>query len=271
MAVKSYGLKDISLKQIDIGPYQARKREVEKELDKLILSIKKMGLLYPIVVYEEEGRYKTIDGQRRVRAFEELGKETIPAIIIQKPEDDLMAKAISFSATQIHELLAREDQIDVVTALFDKYGDEKPIAEEYGISERDVRDLVGIGVVKAHAPRLWNWFSERRTEKGAIDTTLRALEASRKPDDSVDEDKAVELAEGIYPLLVEQQKEAVKVASEDPSLTSEKIVEKAREAPVIVSVSVPYEIYERFEERIRKEGISRSEGARKAIEQWVAG
>jgi len=78
---------------------------VEKDLDKLKLSIQKIGLLYPIVVYEEEGRYKTIDGQRRVMVFEELGKETIPALVIAKPEDELMAKAISFSATQIHELL----------------------------------------------------------------------------------------------------------------------------------------------------------------------
>ena len=271
MASKVFGLKEIPLKQIDIGPYQARSREVEKDLDKLVLSIQKIGLLYPIMVYEEGGRYKTVDGQRRVRAFEELGRETIPALVISKPEDELMAKAISFSATQVHELLVRDDAIDVVTALFDKYGDEKRIAEEFGISENDVRDLVGIGVAKASAPKLWKWYEERRTEKGVKETTLRALKASRKPDGSVDEDKAVDLANELYPLLVEQQEEAVKVSTGDPTLSTDKIVEKAKEAPVHLTTTIPYDVYQQFEERIKKEGLSKAEGARKAIADWVAG
>jgi len=271
MASKVFGLKEIPLKQIVIGPYQARRREVEKDLDKLKLSIQKIGLLYPIVVYEEEGKYKTIDGQRRVMVFEELGRETIPALVIPKPEDELMAKAISFSATQIHELLLRDDAIDVVTDLFDKYGDARRVAEEYGIREKDIEDLVGLRVVKTKAPKLWGWYEERRTEKGSTDTALRALKATRRPDGAVDEDKAVELANKIYPLLEEQQDEAVKVATADPSLATGVIVEKAREAPVHLSTTIPYDVYQRFEERIKKEGLSKAEGTRKAIEDWVAG
>ena len=270
MASKVFGLKEIPLKQIDIGPYQARSREVEKNLDKLILSIQKIGLLYPIVVYEEEGKYKTIDGQRRVRAFEELGKDTIPALVIPKPKDDLMAKTISYAATQIHELLVREDAIDVVTALFDKYGDERRVAEEYGIREQDVRDLVGLAVVKKH-PSLWKWYEERRTKKGTKDTVLRAFKASRRPDGSVDENKAVKLAGDLYPMLVEQQEEAVKAATQDPTLTTEKIIERAKQAPVHIATTIPYEVYERFEKRIKVEDLSKAEGARKAIEDWVAG
>ena len=270
MALK-VSLKEIPLKQIDIGPYQARRREVEKDLEKLKLSIKKIGLLYPIVVYEEEGRYKTIDGQRRLRVFEDLGRETISALVIPKPEDELLSKAISFSATQIHELLPRDDAIDVVTDLFDKYGDERRVAEEYGITESEVRDLVGIGVVKSSSPKLWEWYEERRTEKGTKDTTLRAVKASRRPDGSVDDDKAVKLASDIYPLLVEQQDEAVKVASADPSLSIDKIVEKAKQAPVHLATTISYDVYERFEERIKKDDLSKAEGARRAIQDWVAG
>jgi ParB-like chromosome segregation protein Spo0J len=276
MASKAFSLKDIPLNQIEIGPYQARHRDVEKDLDKLILSIQKIGLLYPIVVYEEEGKYRTLDGQRRVMAFEKLAErdpkyQRIPALVIAKPVDEHMAKAMSYSATQIHEMLVREDAIDVVTELFDKYGDTKRVADEYGLREKDVEDLVGLKVAKAKAQKLWEWYEERRTEKGAADTVLRALKASRRPDGSVDEDKAVELATNIYPLLEEQQKKAIEVAITRPDLKPKEIVEEAKRADVHIATTVPYEVYTRFEERIKKEGISRAEGARKAIEAWVAG
>ena len=242
---------------------------MEIELDRLKLSIQKIGLLYPIVVYEEEGRYKTLDGQRRVMAFQELGRETIPALIIAKPKDELMAKAMSFSATQIHELLVREDAVDVVTALFDKYADAQRVADEYGIRKQDVEDLVGMATVKTTTPKLWKWYEERRTEKGTKDTALRALKAARRPDGSVDEEKAVGLAGDMYPLLVEQQEEAVKVSRGSPSLSRAEIITRAKEAPVHIATTVSYDVYKRFEERLEKEEMSKAEGARKAIEEWV--
>lgn len=268
---KAYGLKEVPLKNVVIGPYQARRREVEKDLDKLKLSIQKIGLLYPILVYEEEGKYKTIDGQRRVQVFQDLGEETIPAIIIDKPADELMAKAKSYSATQIHEPLSPKDSIDLITDLFDKYHDAKLVAEEYGITENEVREYVGIGVLKSSTPELWKWYEERRTEKGAADTVLRAAKASRRPDGSVNEEKAVELAPKIYPLLKEQQEEAVKVARERPDIKVDEIVDKAKQAPVHIATTVPYEVYERFEKRLKEDGVSRAEGARKAIDEWSAG
>ena len=267
----SAGLMEIPLEKVEIGPYQARSKEVKKELESLKMSIQKLGLLYPIIVYREEDKYKTLDGQRRYMVFEELGKSTIPAIVVPKPTDELMAKAMSYTATQRHLLLEREDAIDVVTALFDKYNDEKKVAEEYGISEDEVRDLVGIGVVKSKAPRLWNWYEERRDEKGTVDTTLRALKATRAPDGSIDEEKAVELAGDMFPLLKEQQEEAVKVAREDPTLSRKEIVIKAKQAPVTLSTTIPYDTFLEFEKKMKEEGIpSRTRGVKRAIEEWVA-
>jgi len=266
----SAGLMEIPLEKVEIGPYQARSKGAKKELESLKMSIQKLGLLYPIIVYREDDKYMTLDGQRRYMVFDELGKSTIPAIVVPKPVDEFMAKAMSYTATQRHLLLEREDAIDVVTALFDKYNDEKKVAEEYGISEAEVRDLVGIGVVKSKAPKLWSWYEERRDEKGTVDTTLRALKATRAPDGSIDEEKAVELADDLFPLIKDQQEEAVKVAREDPSLSTDEIVTKAKQAPVNLSTTISYDTFLAFEKKMNEEGIpSRTKGVERAIEEWV--
>jgi len=266
----SAGLMEIPLEKVEIGPYQARSKGAKTELESLKMSIQKLGLLYPIIVYREDDKYKTLDGQRRYMVFEELGKSTIPAIVVPKPIDELMAKAMSYTATQRHLHLEREDAIDVVTALFDSYNDVKKVAEEYGLSEAEVRDLVGIGVVKSKATKLWGWYEERRDEKGAVDTTLRALKATRAPDGSIDEEKAVELAGDLFPLLKEQQEEAVKVAREDPSLSKEEIVTKAKQAPVNLSTTVSYDTFLAFEKKMKEKDIpSRSKGVERAIEDWI--
>lgn len=60
----------------------------EKDLDDLKESIINAGVLVPITVYQEdEEKYIILDGERRWRASVAIGKETIPANIIDKPTD----------------------------------------------------------------------------------------------------------------------------------------------------------------------------------------
>lgn len=63
--------------------------EVDKNFIKLLNSIRSGGLIHPITVkiYNDGSfRYRVVCGQRRIRAFEILGLETIPAIILEEPE-----------------------------------------------------------------------------------------------------------------------------------------------------------------------------------------
>lgn len=71
---------------IDANPHQPRRTFDEKSIGELALSISKVGLLQPISVVEEGGRYTLVAGERRLRAAKMLGLSTIKAIIVNADE-----------------------------------------------------------------------------------------------------------------------------------------------------------------------------------------
>ena len=93
---------EISLEEIKKNPYQPRTIFNEEKLDELKESIEKNGLLQPIVVKKAVKGYYIIAGERRFRAFELLGKETIPAIVKEITDEEMMVFSVL-------ENLQRED------------------------------------------------------------------------------------------------------------------------------------------------------------------
>jgi len=84
-----------------ITPNAKQPRHVfeEEALAELVHSIKEVGLLQPIVVrkiddHDGTGRYELIMGERRWRASTEAGLETIPAIVRQTADDDMLRDAL---------------------------------------------------------------------------------------------------------------------------------------------------------------------------------
>jgi ParB family transcriptional regulator, chromosome partitioning protein len=80
------GLPQIPLAQIRPNPHQPRKTFAAGALDELRASIAAFGVLVPIIVRERVGGYELIAGERRWRAAQAAGLETIPAIV--RPADD---------------------------------------------------------------------------------------------------------------------------------------------------------------------------------------
>jgi ParB family chromosome partitioning protein len=75
---------ELKLTQIVPNPDQPRKTFDAEALTELARSIEKHGLIQPITVKRYDGdddRYLLVAGERRFRAFEQLGRPTIPAII----------------------------------------------------------------------------------------------------------------------------------------------------------------------------------------------
>nr|WP_227718679.1 ParB/RepB/Spo0J family partition protein [Micrococcus sp. FDAARGOS_333] len=86
------------LKVTDIHPNPRQPREVfdEDHMDELVTSITEVGILQPIVVREVAGptAYELIMGERRWRATQLAGLDTIPAIVRHTPDEDLLRDAL---------------------------------------------------------------------------------------------------------------------------------------------------------------------------------
>lgn len=95
-------IEDLPLAEVRPNPYQPRKNFDEKKLAELAESIRENGVLQPIIVRRSVGGYEIIAGERRCRASELAGQATIPAIIRQFDESQMMEVAIL-------ENLQRED------------------------------------------------------------------------------------------------------------------------------------------------------------------
>jgi ParB family chromosome partitioning protein len=86
---------EVSIESISPNPRQPRTVFDEDALRELTASIKEVGLLQPPVVREtSHGRYELIMGERRYRAAKAAGLTSIPVIIRQTSDNDLLRDAL---------------------------------------------------------------------------------------------------------------------------------------------------------------------------------
>ena len=75
---------EIQIALIDKSPHQPRLIFDPEAIDALAASISESGLMSPITVKaKEDGRYELIGGERRLRAHQILGKQQIPAFVLE--------------------------------------------------------------------------------------------------------------------------------------------------------------------------------------------
>lgn len=93
--------REIPPAQIEPNPRQPRQVFDEEALAELVHSIREFGLMQPIVVRAVPGegsgdsaRYQLVMGERRWRAAQQAGVETIPAIVRETPDDTMLRDAL---------------------------------------------------------------------------------------------------------------------------------------------------------------------------------
>ena len=85
------------MESIRPNTWQPRTVFDDGELDELVASISEIGVLQPIVVrpdLSDQGRYELIMGERRWRASQAAGLDTIPAIVRETDDSDMLRDAL---------------------------------------------------------------------------------------------------------------------------------------------------------------------------------
>jgi ParB family transcriptional regulator, chromosome partitioning protein len=155
----------LSLDLIDPNPWQPRKDFAAAELEDLIRSIERHGVLQPIVVRRAGVRFQIVAGERRWRASQELGTGTIDAIIAPAKDRDMLEWAVVENAQRsdlspIELALAFQRLIDefglTQEEVAERVGQSRPhIANTLRLLELppDLRDMVSRGTITAGAGR----------------------------------------------------------------------------------------------------------------------
>ncbi len=86
---------DLAVEKIDPNPFQPRKDFDPERLRELGESIRRHGLLQPVVVIPHEDRYLLVAGERRLRAHKLMGIETIRAIVADVDLDELRMRELA--------------------------------------------------------------------------------------------------------------------------------------------------------------------------------
>ena len=124
-------LKEIKLTDIIRDEEQPRREFSEETLNALAESIKEHGVLQPIVVTKEEGKYKIVAGERRWRSAKLAGLEKIPAIVRTLDSQNRLELSIIENAQ-------REDlnPLELATAY-------AKLASQFNLSTEDIAAKVG--------------------------------------------------------------------------------------------------------------------------------
>ena len=128
----SSNLSEIALDQISPNPNQPRREFDEEAMQELANSIREIGIIQPVTLRQmEDGKYQIIAGERRWRAAQMAGLDSIPAYIRTVKDETVMEMALV-------ENIQREDLNAIEIALAYEH-----LVETTGMTQEKVSERVG--------------------------------------------------------------------------------------------------------------------------------
>lgn len=124
-------VRDLAVGEIDPNPQQPRRRFDEGALADLAGSLREHGMLQPVIARALGGRYQLVAGERRWRAAQMAGLETIPAIVREYSDAEMLEIAL-LENLQREELNALEEAEAYATLI-----------ERFGLSQEDLGRRLG--------------------------------------------------------------------------------------------------------------------------------
>lgn len=122
-------LREIPIDSLRVSEFNARQRERTTDIDELAESIKRLGLLQPIVVQRKGNHYEVLVGQRRLLAAKQLRWATIPALVLPTELEPLEARALSFTENVQRVDLTAKDKSEICRYLLDELGSVRKVSD----------------------------------------------------------------------------------------------------------------------------------------------
>ncbi|HEY1531785.1 MAG TPA: ParB/RepB/Spo0J family partition protein [Galbitalea sp.] len=147
VAVPGARLVSISPNDVVPNPSQPRTEFNREELEELVVSIREVGLLQPIVVRPLLGavagapQYELIMGERRLRASKQLGLESIPAVVKNTADENMLRDALLENLHRAN--LNALEEASAYQQLLDDFGiTQEQLAERIGRSRPQITNTI---------------------------------------------------------------------------------------------------------------------------------
>ena len=134
---------EVNLNDLRSNPYQPRRSFDEDKLKELAESIKEFGVLEPIIVKKSIKGYEIVAGERRCKASRIAGLSTIPAIIKDFSDEDMMQIALLENIQR--EDLSAIEEAEAIANLVNLLGiSQEELARRIGKSRSYVTNMIGL-------------------------------------------------------------------------------------------------------------------------------
>ena len=131
----------VPISKIKPNSYQPRTHFAHDELDSLTESIRREGVLMPILLRPQGDGYELIAGERRWRASQAAGLQEIPAVI--RDGDDMQALELAIIENEQRDDLTAIESARAYRRMIDEFGcTQQQVAEKIGVSRVQVSNLI---------------------------------------------------------------------------------------------------------------------------------
>ena len=134
---------ELKLSELRPNPYQPRKVFDAEKLQELANSIKEHGVFQPIIVKKSIKGYEIIAGERRYKASQLDGKETIPAIVRDFTDENMMEIAL-LENLQRENLNSIEEATAYQKLLASLKVTQEELANKLGKSRSHITNMLGL-------------------------------------------------------------------------------------------------------------------------------
>lgn len=125
-------VQQLKITEIEPNADQPRKKFDEDKLEELASSIKRYGVIQPIIVMPKEGYYQIVAGERRWRAAKKAGLTEMPCLVRTKTEQENREIALI-------ENIQRENLNPI-----EKARGLRRLLDDYGLSQQQLADKLGM-------------------------------------------------------------------------------------------------------------------------------